>query len=35
LPLGQLQREQLAMAGDLSRQVVRQIFGSGLISSSN
>ena len=35
LPLDQLQREQLAMAGDLSRQVVREIFGGGLISSSN
>ncbi len=35
LPLDQLQREQLAMAGELSRQVVGQIFGGGLISSSN
>ena len=35
LPLDQLQREQLAMAGELSRQVVREIFGGGLISSSN
>ena len=35
LPLDQLQRTQLAMAGELSRQVVRQIFGGGLISSSN
>jgi len=35
LPLDQLQREQLAMAGELSRQVVTRIFGGGLISSSN
>jgi DNA-binding winged helix-turn-helix (wHTH) protein len=35
LPLDQLQREQLAMAGELSRQLVRQIFGGGSISSSN
>jgi DNA-binding winged helix-turn-helix (wHTH) protein len=35
LPLDQLQREQLAMAGELSTQVVRQIFGDRLISSSN
>ena len=34
-PLAQLQGEQLAMAGELSRQVVREIFGGGLISSSN
>jgi DNA-binding winged helix-turn-helix (wHTH) protein len=35
LPLDQLQREQMAMAGELSGQVVRQIFAGGLISSSN
>ena len=35
LPLDQLQRTQLAMAGELSRQVVREIFGGGSISSSN
>jgi len=35
LPVDQLQREQLAMAGELSRQVVREILGGGLISSSN
>jgi len=35
LPLDQLQREQLAMAGELSRQVVTRIFGGSLISSSN
>lgn len=35
LPLDQLQREQLAMAGELSRQVVTRIFGGGLISASN
>jgi DNA-binding winged helix-turn-helix (wHTH) protein len=35
LPLDQLQREQLAMAGELSRQLVREIFGGRLTSSSN
>ena len=35
LPLDQLQGEQLAMAGELSSQVVREIFGGRLISSSN
>jgi DNA-binding winged helix-turn-helix (wHTH) protein len=35
LPLDRLQREQLAMAGDLSRQVVREIFAGGSISASN
>jgi DNA-binding winged helix-turn-helix (wHTH) protein len=35
LPLDQLQREQLALAGELSRQVVREIFGGGSISASN
>jgi DNA-binding winged helix-turn-helix (wHTH) protein len=35
LPVDQLQREQLAMAGELSRQVVREIFEGGLISSAN
>lgn len=35
LPLDQLQREQLAMAGELSGQIVREIFGVGLTSASN
>ena len=35
LPLDQLKRTHLAMAGELSRQVVRQIFEGGMISSAN
>jgi DNA-binding winged helix-turn-helix (wHTH) protein len=35
LPPDRLQREQLAMAGDLSRQIVREIFGGELIAASN
>lgn len=35
LPLDQLQREELAMAGALSRQLARQIFENGRNSASN
>jgi DNA-binding winged helix-turn-helix (wHTH) protein len=35
LPLDQLQREQLPLAAELSRQIVHEIFGRGLSSSSN
>ena len=35
LPRDQLQRTQLAMAGELSREVVREIFRGGVTSSSN
>jgi hypothetical protein len=35
LSLDQLQREQLAMSGELSRQMLGAILGSGLISSPN